>query len=177
MTELKNKLKEAEAALAAAIKESEKLSAEYSQVTQKLSGPSRDFDALVETKKRQQQLPELIFTARVAVGKADIAVMRLRREIALKARAEAVRQRQEREPLLNTEIAETEQKVLDLKSARASLLDAVNAADREAATYQSRIYYAEEALREYIQSASFSPESFKDTSNVVRIRLEEIQAV
>jgi chromosome segregation ATPase len=177
MTKLQAKLTEAEAALAAAVEESKKLNAEYSQITEKLNGRGgRDFDALVETKKRQQQLPELIFTARVNTGKADIAVMTLRREIALEAHREAVRQRQEREPGLDAEIAEAEKKVTDLKIQRNSLLDAINRADREQATYNTRIHDAEAALLEYIQRASFNPDSFKpdNQSNVVRMRPVEI---
>ncbi|HEY6403772.1 MAG TPA: hypothetical protein VI479_20280 [Blastocatellia bacterium] len=137
------------------------------QVTEKIN-TSRDFDALVNLKLRQQALPEAIFVARVAAGKTDLAVMRIREEIAIEARKEAVQRRQEQESALDAEIAETEKRLMDLKVQRASLLDAINSADREAATYQSRIYHAAEDLREYIQRASFSPESLKDKSNVVK---------
>jgi hypothetical protein len=173
--ELQTKLNEAEAAAAKAGKELEQLKAEQAQVNEALNTPSRDFDVLAELKRRQQALPEAIFTARVASGKANLVVMQIRRDIALEARQEAVQRRQEQEPSLNAEIAEAEKKVMDLKMQRSSLLDAITNSDREAATYMSRIYHVERDLQEYIQGASFDPESFKrDKPNVVTIRPTQI---
>jgi chromosome segregation ATPase len=175
MTKLETKLKEAEASAAAAGKELEKLNAEYSQVTEKLNTPSRDFDELANFKRRQQQLPELVFDATVKARKASIAVMEIKRDIAVEARQEAVRKKEERMRPLEAEIADAERRVLDLKMDRGSLFDAVNSADREAATYTARIHHAETDLREYIQKASFNPESFKtEKSNIVRMWPTEI---
>ena len=175
--ELQTKLAETEAAAAEAGKELEKLKAEYSQVTEALNTPSRDFDAMVSSKKRQRQLVELVFDATVKARRANIALMEVRRSIAQEAHQEAVRQRQEREPSLDAEIAEAERRLLDLKIQRSSLLDAINTSDREAATYMTRIHDAVVDLREYIQKATLNPESFKlDKSNIVVMRPTEIAA-
>lgn len=169
MTELQNKLTEAEAAATEAGKEAEKLQSEYKQVTEALSAPSREIDAMVSLKKRQQQLPELVFDATVTARKANLAVLEIRRGIALEAHREAVRQVEERRQPLEAEIASAEQRVRELKVELGGLFSVRDSADREAATYATRIHDLEANLREYIQRASFSPESFKlDKSNVIR---------
>src|SRR5262245_8302915 len=161
MTELQNKLSEAEAAAAAAGKELEKLQAEYTQVTEALSRPSRDFNAMVSSKKRQRQLVELIFDATVATRKANIAALTIRREIAQAAHQEACRQVEERRQPLEDEIAAAEQKLRDLQMERGRLHAVRDQADREAAKLAEYIHDSEAALRQYIQKTSFDPAAFK----------------
>src|SRR5262245_54614402 len=113
--ELQTKLSTAEATATEAGKELEKLQVEFTAVTDALNRPSRDFDAMVISKKRQRQLVELVFDATVAARKANLVVLEVRRDISREAHGEAVRQRQEREPSLDAEIAEIEKKLTGLK--------------------------------------------------------------
>jgi chromosome segregation ATPase len=178
MSELQNKLTEAEAAASAATKEFEALKAEHARVNETLDGRGeRDFDKLADLARRRAQLPELIFTATVNARKSNIALLYIRREIAQAAHNEACRQVEERRQPLETAITDAERKALELKNELAQLLGGRDQIDREAANYMTQLHDAEEGLRDYIRKASFEPESSAPKgANVVRMRPTEIAA-